>query len=280
MAQITLTADSKPAFLSKNYLGRDSHNAGDLVVSSSDSLKNRLYDMDPTGQWQSSGSNDATSEIITAGLYEGEAQASRSIDFIALMNINLKNFLLEYSANNGSSYATITGFDYQIGTADYASSNIITSLVSPISANKLKLTMYRTQTANQEKKIGLVVFALGTHQTTTHLSAYAPTRPNTTKEARMADGSISYMHVYRSDNSFELYRASVGWRFVSESDRTTFRSIKNSAAPFLWYPEPGDQVRDIFLCRIVPGSFNDPFATTYKGAGYDISMALEEIGGA
>ncbi len=279
MAQITLTAGANPAFLSKNYVNRDSNVAGDLVVSSSDLLKHRLYDNDFTAIWASSGSDDTVTETITVGLYEGSLQTSRSIDFFALMAVNLKNFIIEYSADNGLAWTTVSGANYAVATADFAGTNLILSLSSPITANKLRVTMYRTQSANQEKQIGGFIAALGTFQTVMGMTLYDPTRNEMRKVVEMADGSKSYGSIYRSDNSFEFYSAKVGWRFVTTAYRTLLREVKNSVQPVLWYPEPGDAVQEIFLVMVKAGSFKDPYSTTYKGAGYDIELELDEVGG-
>lgn len=279
MAQITLTGDAKPAFLSKNYINRDSVAAAALVVSTGDLLKHRLYANDFTAQWSSAASDDTITETITIGLYQGALQADRSIDFIALMNINLKNFLLEYSANNGATYTTVTGGDYQVATGNYASTNLILSLAAPITANKLRLSMYRTTVANAEKLVGGFVAALGTFQTDRGMTAYEPERRENRRDVRMSDGSLSYGVQYRSDNSIQFYDAKAGWRFVTTAERVKFYTEKNRIEPFLWYPEPADAPLDLFLARIKPRTFKDPYSSTYKGAGYDISFELEEVGG-
>lgn len=280
MPQLTLTAGAHPAFLSKNYVNRDSHKAGDLVVSTGDSVKNRLYQMDFTAQWTSAGSSDATTETITIGLYQGSSQISRTIDFLALYNINLKNFVLEYSNDNGITWTTVTGFNYAQGTADYADDDLVVALAASITANKLRLTMTRTQTANAEKLVGGIVAALATMQSTNAMSKYEPNREENRRDVRMADGSISYGVQYRADNSFEFYDCKVGWRFVTAAELATFVSVKNTVEPVLWYPEPGDVVRGIYLARIRPKSFKYPYSSTYKGAGFDVDFDVEEVGGA
>lgn len=280
MPQLTLTAGAHPAFLSKNYVNRDAVAAGDLVVSTGDAVKHRLHDMNFSGQWTSAGSDDSTNETITVGLYQGSGQISRTIDFIALMNVNLKNFLLQYSNDNGLTWATVTGFDYQVGVADFAGTDHIVALAASITANKLRLTMYRTQTANAEKLVGGFVAALATMQTNTAMAKYEPSREEMRRDVRMADGSLSYGVQYRADDSFEFYECKVGWRFVGDSETTSFLGVKNTVEPVLFYPEPGDVVRGLYLGRVRPRTFKYPYSGTYKGAGRDVEFEFEEVGGA
>lgn len=280
MPQLTLTAGAKPAFLSKNYVNRDAKAAGDLVVSTGDAVKHRLYGMDFTAQWTSASSNDSTNETITVGLYQGSLQTSRVIDFIALMNVNLKNFLLEYSNDNGATYTTVTGFNYQSGVADFAGTDHIVALAASITANKLRLTMYKTQTANAEKLVGGFVAALATMQTTNEFTKYEPMREETRRDVKMADGSMAYGVQYRADNSFEFYECKVGWRFVTTAELATFVTVKNTVEPVLFYPEPGDVVRGLYLGRLRPRTFKYPYSSTYKGAGFDVDFEFEEVGGA
>lgn len=275
MAQITLTSGATPAFLSKNYINRDCYNANGITVSSGDTLKKRLYDGDPSGAWNSLSSSDATTETITVALYQGALQTARSIDFIALLNINLKAFVLEYSADNGATYASVTGGTQTV----YASGDLILSLSSPISANKLRLTMTTTQVANAEKSIGQFVAALGTFQFAKGMTSYDPEWIESEMLLEMANKTKSYAHIYRSDNSYESYAAAVAFRFNTAAERTSVRAVKNSPDPFLWYPLPGDQVRGLYLCKMRQGTFKDPFSSEYIGAGYDISFEVEEVGG-
>jgi len=275
MAQITLTSGATPAFLSKNYINRDCYNASAVAVSSGDTIKRRLYDGDPTGPWNSVGSSDETTETITIGLYQGNLLATRSIDFIALLNINLKGFVLEYSANDGASYTAFTGGTQTV----HASEDFIISLASPVSANKIRLTMTTTQTANAEKSIGQFVAALGTLQMAKGFTSYEAEWIEAEMASEMANRTKQYAYIYSADNSFEMYAASAGFRFVPAAERTSLRDIKNTAAPFLFYPFPGDQVRTLSLGKFRQGSFKDPFSTEYIGAGYDISFEFEGVGG-
>ena len=274
---VNLAALAPSIFLSKNYVNGDANDAGAFQASSGDSYKHRVYDMDRDSYWVSVGSSDAVEESLVIGLYEGSYQTSRTIDFVALMGINLKRFLLEYSNDDGATWTTVPGADYS--AADYAADNLILSLASSITANKLRLTMYSTQTANEEKQVAEIIAALVSVQTAYTFSEYDPDLTPTIKEVRMADGSIDYGVVRRSDSSFHFYSADVKWEFMSSANKESLFTIAKSAEPFLWYPEPGDNPDEIYLCRFKPGSLKARYSIKYRAVGYTVSAVIQEVGG-
>lgn len=269
---ITLTGDAKPAILSKSYVTRDCL----YTLTSGATLSNRFYDMDFTGQWTSVGSSEGATETITIQFYEGSLAVERTIDFLALMNINLKNFTIAWSS--GGAYTTFTGADYTSGVANNAAKNFVLSLATPITATHIRITATNTIGAVAQKLIGGIVAASGTLQFSAGMTSYEPERVEKRTEVKMSDGSTAFGYIYRSDNSFEFYRAKASWRFVTEAERTILRTVKTTTAPFLWYPEPYEQPRDLFLC--VFKSVKEKYSTTYKAAGYDIDAEIMEVGGA
>lgn len=272
-----LAALAPPLFLSRNYINGDADDQGAITCSSGNSFRHRIYDMDRGSYWSSLGSDDATVESITAGLYQGSVQADRTIDFIALMGINLKRFKLEYSADDGANYSVVPGADYS--AADFSSDNLILSLSSPITANKIRLIMYSTQTANAEKQVSDMIAALLTIQTTDTFSDYDPLETPNIKDVKMADGTIDFGVVRRSDDSFVMFSAQVEWEFMSLADKESLRAIYKSGQPFLFMPEPGDSPDEIYLCRFKPGSFKTPYTIKYRGAGFSVKATIEEVGG-
>jgi len=274
MAQAIITAGAAPIFLTKNYLNRDAV----VAVSTGDAFKHRAYDMTRTSKWVSLGSDDSTTETYDARLFEGSAQSTRAVDFVALLGINLKNFKLEYSSNDGSTWATL-GTDYSVGVNNFTGEDHIITLVTAVDINRIKLTAYKTQTADQDKEVGELLVCALRLQPTSGLFRYKKSFRDNVKSIQMADGTLDYTYVFRSDDSFEIYGASVEWRGISQAQRDLMRAIKASPEPFVWYPEPGDVKADAFLCRIVPDSYDEEYVSKYRGAGYAISFSVEEIGG-
>lgn len=271
---LDLTAGAAPIFMSKNYITIDADTAGDLIASTGQTLVHRLYGMDPTSQWSSSGSNDATTETLVIGLYTGGSQISQSIDFVALYNVNLKNFKIEYSNDNGATYTTVPGSDF---TGSPFSGKDLVLNITPTTMNKIRVTMTTTQTANQDKKVGTIVLALSSFQAKS-FQKYMPARKDNRVDVKLADGSLDYTYLLWSDGQFELYSAKIGWQNLQSADRLNLRSIATQTAPFLFYPEPGDLVEEIHQCAMVPNSYSEVYASEFKGSGWNITMEVQELG--
>lgn len=276
---LNIAAGAPPAFLSKNYLNRDAYDQSGIEVSTGDAFKHRAFDMTRSSKWVSVASSDAVTETYNARMYEGALQVSRTVDVIALLGINLKNFLVEYSNNDGASWTTVPGLDYQVGVADFSGTDKIAALASSITFNRLRVSMYRTQTANQEKELGELIVAALTYQPTAGMSTFRPEPDENVKTVVLADGTIDYTHIYRSDDSFEMQRFQVAFAAVSQTVRDALRAIKRDINPFLFWPEPGDDVPEVYLCRIAPDSFRAAYLSLRRAAGYNISMTVEEVGG-
>ena len=270
---LSVAAGAAPIFLSKNYVNlEDAQNSG--VAVSSGTLAHRLYDMDPSIQWSSSGSSDGVTETVTISLYEQGTLTSRSIDFVALLNHNLQRFIIEYSNDTGSTWTTITGGDYT--GSDYSGANIVL-VPTAFTANMIRVTATDVQSGS-EKLIGLVVAALSSFQADQAMAAYVPKRTANRKEVILADGSTDYTHLLWSDNSFELYGASMKWLLAGSTLRTNLRTLATQQAPFIVYPEPGELPQEIHLCIMASGGYSEEYASSYKTAGWNIGIDISEVG--
>lgn len=279
MAQITLTAGSPPAFLSKNYVNRDSKNNSGLTVTSNDSIKDRLYDMTHASLYASAGSSDGNEQIITCIFYEGSSVASRPFDFIALLNNNYKNFIVEYKETEVSEWATVhASLDFT--ESDNSNTDLVISLASTITATSVRIRCNNTIDADEEKQLGVFIVALGTFQTANSMSKFIPKPTENVKALKMLDGTYDESAIYRDTASFTMYSWAVMWRFVGDSERNNFNVVRTGIDPFLFYPEPGEQVEEIYLSRMKRGTFKEPYSITNKGAGRNISFTAFEVGGA
>lgn len=272
---VDLTALAPSIFLSKNYLNRHAYNGGQLSVSSGDSFKHRLFDMDPASYWTSLGSDDVTNETIEFQLWQAGGQTMREVDFIGVFNHNIKKMKIETSDDNGITWTTrydldnITETDTRVNTA------------SLYDADRVRFTLYTTQTADQEKQIGDIVIAAATFQASLPPTVYNRKAPRVShKTASLGDDSIRRAYVFRSDASYHFYETTMGFALVPESERQDFRAVLLGRNEFLWYPEPGDRTGDIFLCQAAPGTYQDNYQSNNKNSGYMIAFDLEELGGA
>lgn len=277
MAALNRDTGAPPAFLSKNYVNSDAkNNGGTFTATTNQGQIERVYDGDPYSYWEDANGVDGESQVITIDLYEAAAAASRSIDLVALLNVNLKNFKVEYF--NGT-WNIFTGADYQSGVANFSAEDLIISLASPVTGvTQLRITMTHTQTANQKKKVGEIVAALADYQMARPFDRYDKDFEEMRRIVRLGNGSEDVVRTKRSAVSYEWYRASVFFSLVSETERDVLRRIKREGKHFLWYPEPGERKRDIFYCRF-EGAWKDRYSSPFKGAGFDVGFTVREVAG-
>ncbi len=272
-----------PAFLTRNYLNRHALNASDITVFTGDATKHRLLQMDPLSRWQSQGSTDIITETIEFGLWIAGARASHDVEYILLQNHNIKGLTVEISNTNGASWTTV----FTSTTLDEAYTRIV--LVST-AMDRIRLTMTTTQTANEEKKIGGIIVSGASFQPGP-LFSYVQEAPKIQqKTAVMADGSKRGQLIGRSDASFHFWAAKCGFLMDPANYGTTalFNTAMDSlrvyglqGTQFVFLPEPGDRPEMAYLCRVRPGSYNDPYIGLSKGGDLRaVQMIIEEIGGA
>ncbi len=279
---LDLTATARPIFASRSRVNSDTKDFGTLSADSMDLLVPRILDGDPLSFWHSANADDAETVTITASFHIRGALTPQTFDVVALQNINLKNFLLEFSDDGGSTYSTVPGFDFQVATEDNADTDIIKetlsgSPLSSITANFIRLSMFRTIGGEFQKKVGGIYVAQSTIQPLRGMRNYDKRFRQTTTLHRAGDGSISEDLVKRSATSYEHYGASVRFAPLPRSERDIIRDIKRLGDPVTWIPEAFDVPRDVFTVRM-PGAWRDRYVSRAKVAGYELKFNLEEVG--
>lgn len=141
----TITGNFKVFY--KNYLV-DYGNAI-TVLSGSTSVSN-MYDFDRNTRWASSGSNDTTTEYI-----EIEFETSQSINRIMLLNMNWKEFTIQYDNAGWQNFTNV--YSYK-SDSPASSINITTNSdvaryfeFDAVTTSKIRIEILKTITANQEK---------------------------------------------------------------------------------------------------------------------------------
>lgn len=274
---------ANPAFLSKNYLNRHAYNGSDIIVSSGDTTKQRLYDMDPRSRWQSQGSNDLTTETIEFGLWIPGARTSHNVAYIFLMNHNIAGLLIEHSNTNGAPWTSCY-------TAAALTEKNTRQILSLTAMDRIRISMTTAQTVDAEKAIGEIIVAGASFQPGP-LFEYKPEPPKVQqKTAKMADGSLRGQLIGRSDASFHFWAAKCVWIMdpalyedydAFEEAMEQFREFGLRGAAFLFLPEPGDRPEQVYLCRVRPGTYNENYLSLSKGGDMrGVQMVIEEIGGA
>lgn len=274
---------ASPAFLTRNYLSRYAKNASDLIVSSGDTTKHRLYDMDPLSRWQSQGSSDGDTQTIEFGLWRPGSRMSFDVANIFIQNHNIENLTLEHSNTNGAPWTT--GYSNTALTKK----NLYIPLVST-AMDRIKISMSHTQTPDEEKKVGDIIVCGAAFQPGPFFE-FKPEPPKVQlKGAKMADGSLRGSMIGRSDASFHFWAAKCAWILdpadysteeLFEAALASFKVYGLQGTEFVFYPEPGNRPDDIFLCRVRPGTYNDNWIVPSRGGDMrGIQMVIEEIGGA
>ncbi len=275
---ISLASGAAPIFFGRPCVNNDAYKAGGILASSSQSLVHRVYQMDPSAQWPSAAADDTVVDTITVTFFLGSGTANNSIDSFFLFNTNLKNFLVEYN-DTVLGWTTVAGMDYSIGTADFALSDLVIILGAAVIASGVRITMYRTQTANAYKLVGSFQCALSTFQPSRPpmkiLSRYMQQR----RDVQLADGTIDYSYLMWSDNSYTLTDFEIEYELMPAADKALFDSVFFAAmGTFLYYSEPGDDVRSLYVSTLQPGSYQPAYQSGWKGNGYKIPMYLQNLG--
>lgn len=275
---------ANPAFLTRNYLNRHANNAGDLSVSTGSATRHRLFDMDPLSRWQSAGSSDATTETIEFGLWIPGARTSHDVEYILFQNHNIKGLTVELSNTNGASWTTV------FSNTTLAEENTRIVLVST-AADRVRITMTTTQTANEEKAVGDIIVCGASFQPGPMFEYKMEPQRVQQKTAKMADGSLRGQLIGRSDASFHFWAAKCsflmdpadyGTAALFAAAMLTFREFGLQGLQFVFMPEPGDRPEEAYLCRVRPGTYNDSYikASEANGGMRGVQMVIEEIGGA
>lgn len=274
---LDLTIAGGPIFASRSRVNSESRDYGVFVASTMQSLMARIIDGDPESYWHSATGDDNTAETLDISFQQREAPISRSIDLVVMQNINLKNFVLEYSNTGGAPFTTVPGFDYNTGFADNALPDLIKTF-TPITANILRLRMFKTFIADDLKRVGGLIAALGTLQLVTGgMAKYDKKFRENMRSVKLGDNGRSDELIKRSATSYEHFGASVEITLATRTERDAIRAIKRDGRPFIFIPEPFDVPRDVFSC-LFKGAWADSYQSSYKGAGYQIGFNIEEVG--
>lgn len=274
MGAFTLTARAAPIFLTENRFNRHAHEAGNIVVSSGDTIKSRLFDGDPESLWASVGSSDAVVESIASGLYAPGAQMSFDVQYVGVYGTNALHLVLDLS-NDGVTWTNALT-EAALAT-DYARA----SLAAAVPADRFRLLLYTTQTANQEKQVGNIVIAGHKFQAQYRPVGYRREPPRVRhKTANLYNGAIRSSYVYRSAANYKHRAFEARFLADTEAELANFDDLAFGGEPFIFMLQPGDKPRELYQGRVRPGSYDDNYAVLSTSGGQVVSAVLEETGGA
>lgn len=274
---INTTNKPYPAFISENYLNRFAIDAASdaLDASSGSEFVKRVADMEPKSVWNSIGSTDAVQETISSGFWIEGSKLNVSVDFIAILNHNLKSFSLELRQGSVVQSTEVIAAE----TNDYT----VISLVTPSVADNFRLIMNTTQVVDEEKQVGVLAFGSTRFQASLPFArgGFTPRVRQNTKTAQMADGSIRYANIYRADAGFLFDGWNVGFGTIPEAEaEDNFKTqLLCDPDPFMFWPFPAKRPSLLRQARITPNSYTDPFESdTNIDAGRSITFGIDDVG--
>jgi hypothetical protein len=275
---VNLAAKANPLFLTRNYVDSSCVIA---ALNNSQAYVPRGYDMTEETVYTSVGSSDSIYEEYAVQFYEGSVLARRTVDFIAILGTNLKNFVVEWRLNDtGSSWATLAGLDYGVGVQDFALGSLLIQLAAPVDMDQIRLGMYRVRTGT-EKYFQNFFVGQTAFQPARGLSSYQPAEDESNRRTtQLANGLKSESATLRSDGAYIVRAAHMGFRGVSAADRLQFRTLRRQLRALTVFPFPGDDPTVAYMGRFQPGSFRDPYLVMgAPEAGYAVDFAIEETRG-
>ena len=256
-----------PKFFSKNFV--DENDA--IVVTSGDDVKKFLYDRDNSTQWKSLGETDEDGdyscqiEVDFRSDNFSPVVCNRTFDTLVLLNINLKQFKLQYWT--GSSWADIS---QTIKTTNSNSNVVIEFIDDPVTSSKIKLLMDKTIVANQEKKIG--EFKVLEHKVTlinTLAGTYNRGEIKIGGRDRLKDGDLSQWFTARKATFTNTYAN------ISHTIRTALKQVKlEGDLDFLTFYPDGDKWIDEIYEGIWVNTWNERYDP--KTTFYSITVEFEE----
>ncbi len=242
--------------LSKNYV-----NADDTFSTSHTADDGYLYDQNKDTKWTSSECDDddlfAAIEII---FYDNDTAVEREFDTIVLQNINFKTFVIKQW--DGSQYATITGCSF----TDSVATSIRIKLSASVTTSKIKIWIYSTIVANQEKSIG----ELWILKETINLETRTIRNRQDILEGgnfRGASGILNQWNIYSKWAAvFEL-------QYITNTELATLKGIFDDHDSFTIYIDYVRDIDDILLVQWL-GPWRS--AEEPKTAWHTITMELQE----
>jgi hypothetical protein len=275
---LSIAADAPIAFLSGPHITSDSYIAG--ALTSGDALLGplvyRTYQLDPSQLMASSGVPSIGSPVvITSGIYVGSALTMRAADTFFLLNTNAQNFKIETCPDFGTGNTWAVAVNYT--STPLAAADLVTPIASPVAYNGIRLTVTSTQDGNA---LFLAVFnsALLLYQASRGFQKFTPTMMQTSREVVLADKTTDTAYIYWSDGSFTLQDMDFSFDLMSAADKAGIEAVINAPDPFLVLVEPGYLPRELYLCKVKPGSYRPEYSMQFKGAGYKFPLGLKHMG--
>jgi len=250
------------------------------VASSNTSDQNLVLGTNKYFKWQSSGSDDSTTETLTITLPE-----SVSVSRIFLLGHNFDTFTIKYGAGAGSNFANVTGLDAYSGNAISESGftrDAAYYQFDAVTTNRFIVTATVAQTTDAEKE--LVQF-VATNEIATLTGYPEITGLRFDRNDRGAQSVSGRTHIEKGYEtcSFGLKLSS----YNVQADITALESLHDRNEPFLvWlnggkpsnftYAQRGFRVGDVYQMQTAGGIQTGYYRNIYP-AGVEQQYRFEEV---
>ena len=229
--------------------------------------------------WQSTGAADDDTAV---SLTFDRGAFSLSVNFIAILNHNFKDLLIEYYDYDEQWHTFLTydnvallndrpdliiDFADLLGYPDY----------SELGGTKLRFTVSKTQIPDTDKYCSEIFFSRRI-MSLDKLQSFSVKPRQRIKQLSFADNSMQQVVQLFGpwNNKSQKYESSVQFTQLTQAQLDTLKYWKEVAYPMTWWPEPNANPRNFYAVH-----WTNPLAykytTQYKGNGYDVTMELKEI---
>jgi hypothetical protein len=262
-----MAVDSKMEILKASYCLTTTQFA---VNSNTDTVSN-ILNPDKTVQYYSDAfNNDATTSTMRISF-----DATTTVDRIALLGMNLKQFRIYYNGTTANTFAmTSTGAT----TTSYWTSNSETSMYlrlnGAIACTSVSIDMYSTQVANSEKAIGHLIISQLDRQFERQPNAASYNAKIDPEQVvhTMSDGGTR-IHTVNSKYVFD-----VKMKYVSRSFKDYLQDLYSSRLNFIFCPFGTATSWDEIIADVVwAGNFDFfKFSDDASNSGFSGSISLRE----
>lgn len=201
-------------FLKANFLNTITQ----MTVSSNTGTSDHLFSTDKYAQYYTDGfNNDATTASITITFGE-----TTSVSRIAIIDTNLKSYTVFYNGVTANTFALAsTAHTTTSSFTNNSDSHVYLRVGSTTAVSSITIDMKTTQTANQEKRIGLLVLS-DLYYSLAQLPSsneYTPTLVPKQVVHKLSDGGT------RIHNIRNKWSVNIGLDYISSTQKSSLQTI-------------------------------------------------------
>lgn len=242
------------------FLGKNLYDTTtSLIMNSNTDGAQYLFDKNPTLGYSSVGlGTDGTSAVISVLL-----PSNTVISHVVMQGHNIKSMRIYYNSVTANSILATTT---NSGSSTYLS-------FASVTCNSIDFQLYATITPSQEKSVGELIVSNRQVQFERNpgFKDYAPTIFRKQIRHEMPDGGVVQYNVK------DKFRASLKWRFITDTFRNQLLSVFSTAQPFVFVPFPTTTGWDGIAYEVVwSKNFDFTYANNVKSAGWMGSIEMEQ----